>query len=150
MSRNKLKVGLICGGTSGEHQVSLISAYHIQKALDRERFDIKMVGIDKNGTWFLGEPDKFLRNVDNVHLVSFNTGKPVLIPERSPKFASTETQGSLSEIDVFFPITHGQLGEDGALQGLLEPSGKPYVGADVYGSAICMDKDVGKRLLKLR
>ena len=150
MTRAKLKVGLICGGTSGEHQVSLVSAYHIHRALDRERFEVLMIGIAKNGTWFLGEPDGFLENVDDVRRVSFNAQTPARIPERSPRTASKENRASLAEIDIFFPITHGRLGEDGALQGLLELAGKPYVGADVYGSAVCMDKDVCKRLLMLR
>lgn len=144
----KTKVGLICGGTSGEHQVSLISAHYIQAALDREKFEVLMVGIGPDGAWYLGQPHTFLENVEDVRKVSFNTTLPVRVPERNLSKAVSQTPNSLAEVDVFFPITHGRLGEDGALQGLLELAEKPYVGADVYGSAICMDKDVSKRLLR--
>mgnify|MGYP003322258527 FL=1 len=64
MNSTRLKVGLICGGTSGEHQVSLISAYHIQKTLDQNRFDVRMIGISQDGSWFLGDSDNFLENHD--------------------------------------------------------------------------------------
>ena len=106
-----------------------------------------MIGISKDGSWFQGEPEHFLINIDDIRRVSFNQGIPAQIPKRLPKNYFEKKTGSLGKIDVFFPITHGRLGEDGALQGLLELSGKPYVGADVYGSAICMEKDVCKRLL---
>ena len=145
----KITIGLISGGTSGEHEVSLISAYNIQAALDREKYDVLLIGIDKNGAWFLGSTPEFLENVEDVHQVKFNTEKLALLPQKN--LARNETSGSeLAKVDVYFPITHGKLGEDGALQGLLELLGKPYVGADVYGSAICMDKDVTKRLLMER
>ena len=143
----KITIGLICGGTSGEHEVSLISAYNIQAALSREKFNVLLVGIDKNGSWYLGNHESFLKNVENVRKVSFDTKFPVRFPQRNLK-KQGESSDILSEVDVFFPITHGKHGEDGALQGLLEIFGKPYVGADVYGSAICMDKDVTKRLLR--
>jgi len=142
----KITIGLICGGTSGEHEVSLISAFNIQAGLDREKYNVLLIGIDKKGAWFLGRKPEFLENVEDVHLVQFNTEIPTLLPEKKlPKNKSSESE--LAKVDVFFPITHGKLGEDGALQGLLELVGKPYVGTDVYGSAICMDKDVTKRLL---
>nr|MCS5547061.1 D-alanine--D-alanine ligase [SAR324 cluster bacterium] len=145
----KITIGLISGGTSGEHEVSLISAYNIQAALDREKYDVLLIGIDKNGAWFLGSTPEFLENVEDVHQVKFNTEKLALLPQKN--LARNEPSGSeLAKVDVYFPITHGKLGEDGALQGLLELLGKPYVGADVYGSAICMDKDVTKRLLMER
>ena len=143
----KITIGLICGGTSGEHEVSLISAYNIQAALNREKYNVLLIGIDKNGGWYLGSSQSFWKNVKDVRNVSFVTELPVSLPQRNLNY-SGESEVSLSEVDVFFPITHGKLGEDGALQGLLELFGKPYVGSDVYGSAICMDKDVTKRLLR--
>ena len=145
----KITIGLICGGTSGEHEVSLISAYNIQAALNREKYNVLLIGIDKNGGWYLGSNQSFLKNVEDVRQVSFDTELPARLPQRNLTI-SGESEDILSEVDVFFPITHGKLGEDGALQGLLELFGKPYVGADVYGSAICMDKDVTKRLLGQR
>ena len=151
----KLTIGLICGGTSGEHEVSLISAYNIQAALDRDKYDVLLIGIDKSGAWFLGKTPEFLDNVDDVRQVKFKKNLPILLPQTGnstgENLASTEQSGNeLANVDVFFPITHGKLGEDGALQGFLELLGKPYVGADVYGSAICMDKDVSKRLMLQR
>ena len=89
MNSIRLKVGLICGGTSGEHQVSLISAYHIQKALDRSRFDVQMIGINQEGSWFLGESEGFLEHYDYGRKVSFSSSQPVNIPERRP-LVSTE------------------------------------------------------------
>ena len=145
----KITIGLICGGTSGEHEVSLISAYNIQAALNREKYNVLLIGIDKNGGWYLGNNQSFLKNVEDVRQVSFDTELPARLPQRNLTEPG-ESAAILSEVDVFFPITHGKLGEDGALQGLLELFGKPYVGADVYGSAICMDKDVTKRLLRER
>ena len=142
----KITIGLICGGTSGEHEVSLTSAYNIQSALNREKYNVLLIGIDKNGGWYLGSNQSFWKNVKDVRKVSFVTELPARLPQRNLTEAD-ESAAVLSEVDVFFPITHGKLGEDGALQGLLELFGKPYVGADVYGSAICMDKDVTKRLL---
>ena len=142
----KITIGLICGGTSGEHEVSLISAYNIQAALNREKYNVLLIGIDKNGGWYVGSNQSFLKNVEDVRQVSFDTELPARLPQRNLTILG-ESEDILSEVDVFFPITHGKLGEDGALQGLLELFGKPYVGADVYGSAICMDKDVTKRLL---
>ena len=148
----KLTIGLICGGTSGEHEVSLISAYNIQVALDRDKYDVLLIGIDKSGAWFLGKTPEFFDNVDDVRQVKFRKNLPILLPQTGnsagENLVSTEQSGNeLANVDVFFPITHGKHGEDGALQGFLELLGKPYVGADVYGSAICMDKDVSKRLL---
>jgi len=142
----KITIGLICGGKSGEHGVSLISAYNIQAALSREKYNVLIIGIDKSGSWFLGNSPDFFNNIDDVGEVSFNKNYPTVLPQKN--FTNTEElENELRNVDVFFPITHGKLGEDGALQGLLELTGKPYVGSDVYGSAICMDKEVTKRLL---
>ena len=150
-SNKKITVGLICGGLSGEHEVSLISAHNIQAALDREKYDVLLIGIDKDGDWFLGKSAEFLENVDDVSQVKFSKNFPTLLPETGRPGLKNSTKdhsgNELAKVDVFFPITHGKLGEDGALQGLLELLGKPYVGADVYGSSICMDKDVTKRLM---
>ena len=149
----KTTIGLICGGTSGEHEVSLVSAYNIQAALDREKYEVLIIAIDKNGAWFLGNSPELLENTHDVRQVTFKKDHPTALPQTgssaNENLTAKEQSGSeLAEVDVFFPITHGKLGEDGALQGLLELLGKPYVGADVYGSAICMDKDVTKRLLQ--
>jgi D-alanine-D-alanine ligase len=114
---------------------------------------VLIIAIDKNGSWFLGNSPEILENTHDVRQVTFKKNMPTALPQTGSsggeKLTATGQSGSeLAEVDVFFPITHGKLGEDGALQGLLELLGKPYVGADVYGSAICMDKDVTKRLLQ--
>ena len=110
----KLTIGLICGGTSGEHEVSLISAYNIQVALDRDKYDVLLIGIDKSGAWFLGKTPEFLDNVDDVRQVKFRKNLPILLPQTGnsagENLASTEQSGNeLANVDVFFPITHGNL-----------------------------------------
>ena len=149
----KTTIGLICGGTSGEHEVSLVSAFNIQAALDREKYEVLIIAIDKNGAWFLGDSSELLENTHDVRQVTFKKNMATALPQTGRSgdehLTAKEQYGSeLDEVDVFFPITHGKLGEDGALQGLLELLGKPNVGADVYGAAIRMDKDVTKRLLQ--
>ncbi|HIL87888.1 MAG TPA: D-alanine--D-alanine ligase [Deltaproteobacteria bacterium] len=143
----KLTVGILCGGTSGEHEVSLLSAFNIQQALDREKYEVVLVGIDKQGGWFLGQDESFLIDVQDVRKAHLDTSVPVA-HSGSRELVPSTLGDAIREVDVFFPITHGKLGEDGALQGLLELLGKPYVGCDVTGSALCMDKDVSKRLLQ--
>ena len=143
----KLTVGILCGGTSGEHEVSLLSAFNIQQALDREKYEVVLVGIDKQGGWFLGQDESFLIDVQDVRKAHLDSSVPVA-HSGSRELVPSALGDAIREVDVFFPITHGKLGEDGALQGLLELLGKPYVGCDVTGSALCMDKDVSKRLLQ--
>jgi len=143
---NQLTVGILCGGTSGEHEVSLLSAYNIQQALDREKYEVVLVGIDKQGGWFLGQDERFLLDIHDVRKAHLDTSVPIA-PSGGRELVPSALGDAISEVDVFFPITHGKQGEDGALQGLLELLGKPYVGCDVTGSAVCMDKDVSKRLL---
>ena len=82
---NKITIGLICGGTSGEHGVSIISAYNIQSSLDREKYDVIMIGIDKNGSWYLGDTLNFFQKVDNVKKVSFRKDVPSCLPQKNPK-----------------------------------------------------------------
>ena len=79
----KITIGLICGGTSGEHEVSLISAYNIQAALNREKYNVLLIGIDKNGGWYLGNNQSFLKNVEDVRQVSFDTELPARLPQRN-------------------------------------------------------------------
>ena len=135
----RTRVGIIFGGTSSEHEVSLQSAKNILDALDRQRYEPVLVGIDKQGQWHLLQPDTFLLNADD----------PARIALRPSGAASALLPGAaLGQIDVVLPIVHGPLGEDGALQGLLRMAGLPFVGSSVLGSAAAMDKDVAKRLLR--
>lgn len=150
---NKIKVMVVYGGRSGEHEISLISAASVIRNLDRNRFEVIPVSIDKEGRWRFNDlkliekesqPGKALpvfRNAPEVLMPAHSEGRPELVPV---------TPGALpaasAKVDVVFPVMHGPLCEDGAIQGLLELANVPYVGAGVLGSAIGMDKDVAKRL----
>lgn len=143
----RVRVAVLCGGRSGEHEVSLRSARSVLEAIDPERFDVSLIGIDKNGAWRPIDPTGFRALT--------STGMPSL-PD-SPIDPTTNPSGrvvavpaselNLDEIDVVFPVLHGTFGEDGCTQGFLELADLAYVGAGVLGAAIGMDKDVQKRLL---
>ncbi|RON77665.1 D-alanine--D-alanine ligase A [Pseudomonas chlororaphis] len=148
---SKLRVGIIFGGRSAEHEVSLQSARNIVDALDRERFEPVLIGIDKNGHWHLNDTSNFLINQENPALIALNRSNRELavVPGKaSQQLVETSSQELLGHVDVIFPIVHGTLGEDGCLQGLLRMADLPFVGSDVLGSAVCMDKDISKRLLR--
>jgi len=147
----KLRVGIIFGGRSAEHEVSLQSAKNIVDALDRSRFEPVLIGIDKQGHWHLNDPSNFLLNQENPALIALNQSNRELavVPGKaSQQLVETASQELLGHVDVIFPIVNGTLGEDGCLQGLLRMADLPFVGSDVLGSAVCMDKDVSKRLLR--
>ena len=131
----KLVVGVIFGGQSGEHEVSLMSSYNVIKAMDKERYDVVTIGITKEGKWMIynGDVEK-IRNGqwerEKVHLIEdFAINHPIL-----------------NSIDVVFPVLHGPRGEDGTIQGLFELANIPYVGCGVLASAIGMDKIYTKTL----
>jgi len=128
---NRLKVGLVFGGRSGEHEVSIRSAKSIYDALDKNKYQVFLAGIDKTGGWHVVEP-KWLPG--GAEMKSLLSGENHLRIEEQ-------------KADVIFPIVHGTYGEDGCLQGLLEILDVAYVGAGVLGSAVGMDKDIQKRLL---
>lgn len=147
----KIKVGIIFGGKSAEHEVSLQSAKNIIDAIDKEKYEPVLIGIDKKGKWFLVDKSKFFLNNGNLKLIKFNdeTSRGVaLVPQGDGKIADLDTHQSDKFIDVAFPILHGPFGEDGTIQGLLKLANIPFVGASVLGSAVGMDKDVMKRLLR--
>jgi D-alanine-D-alanine ligase len=145
----KMTVALLFGGKSGEHEVSLQSAGSILKAMDHSRYNVVPIGITREGEWKAGP--SFTKADFPVTLESGNT---LFIPTRpSAHFtlqilSSDRTFGAPLQFDVVFPALHGTYGEDGTLQGLLEMGNIPYVGAGVLGSALGMDKDVTKRLLR--
>jgi len=151
MILNKIRVGVIFGGKSAEHEVSLQSAKNIIEAIDKDKYEVVLIGMDKEGKWYLNEDSQFLLNMNNPKLIQLNkSDKPVaLIPgEQSNQLINMNGYESLGQIDVVFPVLHGPYGEDGTIQGLLKLANIPYVGADVLGSAVGMDKDVMKRLLR--
>ena len=147
----KLKVGIVFGGKSGEHEVSLQSAKSVYEALDKGKYEVVLIGIDKSGTWHIGAPATYILNASDPKLIKLNTSSQAVtaIATRGKTELISVSEGKkISDVDVFFPVTHGTFGEDGCLQGLLEFLDAAYVGAGVLGSAVGMDKDVMKRLLK--
>ncbi len=142
---------MIFGGKSAEHEVSLQSAKNVIDAIDKNKYEVVPVGIDKNGAWHLQDSANFLLNASNPKLIALNKSSNSLavVPGREGQ-PLMKQQGStaLGAIDVAFPVMHGTNGEDGTVQGLLKLLEIPFVGAGVLGSAVGMDKDVMKRLLR--
>ena len=147
----KLKVAILFGGRSAEHEVSLQSASNVIESLDKEQYEPVLIGIDKEGRWFLNENSmqvvdggdpKLIRLMENQHEVA-------LTPNGSgSSLISLTTHKNLGKVDVIFPVLHGPFGEDGTIQGLARLANLPCVGAGILGSAVGMDKDVMKRLLR--
>jgi D-alanine-D-alanine ligase len=143
----KLRVGLLFGGRSVEHDVSLVSAKSILAALDQSRYDVSLLAIAADGRWHLANADTALAAVADEECV-FLPADPrssTLVAAEDPSGAAA--LGDTAQLDVIFPIIHGRGGEDGVLQGLLELAEVPYVGSGVLSSAVQMDKDIAKRLL---
>ncbi len=141
----KLRVGVLFGGRSGEHEVSLASAASIIRGLDPQKYEAVPIGITKEGHWLIGAgAQKMLPEV-------LRTGQRVVMSADPTESALMPIDGSAQgqKLDVVFPVIHGTFGEDGTMQGLLELAGLPFVGAGVLGSAIAMDKDVAKKLMQV-
>lgn len=146
----KINLGVFFGGRSVEHEISLISAKNIINTIDKNKYNIVPIGINKSGEFFLytGE-DYILDNHDakKVHLNS--NGVPITFSfGQSKELVGVLDKNLRIKIDVAFPVLHGSFGEDGTIQGLFEMADIPYVGTGVLGSAIGMNKDVAKRLLE--
>jgi len=144
----RLRVGLLFGGRSAEHDVSVLSAGNVFRALDPAQYDVIPIAITKDGTWLLCDvkdgrfPAAVPASGDQVVLLPGGKGRMLVIAEgerETPRWAA---------VDVLFPVLHGPFGEDGTIQGLAELAGVPYVGSDVLGSAAAMDKDAAKRLMR--
>jgi D-alanine-D-alanine ligase len=163
----KLRVGVLFGGRSSEHEISLRSALTIMSAMDPERYEIVPIGIGRDGRWYLR--DDALRLLAEaaprlealagggleVSLLPHPAGRALVKAPENGRRTTPSRSGSRGNkgvlpgpLDVVFPVLHGTYGEDGTVQGLLELAGIPYVGAGVLGSAVGMDKDVQKRLLR--
>ena len=166
----KIRVGILFGGRSGEHEVSLLSAASVLKAIDRSKYDVVPIGITKQGRWVTaghaerllggGESGRQLRAGDpdaTQPAAVLRKGASVLVPpmpsealvpfEREAGTVASSQEQVLS-VDVIFPVLHGTFGEDGTIQGLFELAGMAYVGSGVLGSAAGMDKDTMKRLFQ--
>ncbi|MGH8397541.1 MAG: D-alanine--D-alanine ligase [Gammaproteobacteria bacterium] len=147
----KIRVGILFGGKSAEHEVSLLSAKNVIDAIDNTKYEAVLIGIDKSGHWLLNKPSEFLLNSTNPKLVALNkvnSESVALVPQSGGKLTSLNSGHLDQAVDVVFPILHGPFGEDGTIQGLLKLANVPFVGAGVLGSAVGMDKDVMKRLLR--
>lgn len=145
--KKRLRVGVLFGGRSGEHEVSLISAASVIQALDPAKYEAVPIGITKDGRWLAGTAahkmlplvlSDVLKSGDRV-MLSADPSVGALVPVN-------ESRTDLLRVDVVFPVLHGTYGEDGTVQGLLDLAGLPYVGSGVLGSAVGMDKDMQKRL----
>lgn len=153
-AKNKIRVAVLYGGRSAEHEVSLQSATNVIQYLDSTLFEVVPIGIDKQGNWFLGQ-EVFAKSLEhkkvpklNGHNQTWFTPEWISKPNDNQVTTSTTHTAGL-QFDVIFPVVHGTLCEDGTLQGLLELANLPYVGCGVLASALGMDKDVSKRLAQL-
>ena len=167
----KLRVGILFGGRSGEHEVSLLSAASVLNAIDKTKYEVVPIGITKDGRWLTAEHAERLLKGEGRHLRAGDpdatpgaavlaSGKAVVVPpepaHRESGLAPFQTEASTLRraadrainVDVIFPVLHGTFGEDGTIQGLLELADIAYVGAGVLGSAAGMDKDVMKSLFR--
>jgi len=150
MQTKKIRVGILFGGKSAEHEVSLQSAKNVIDAINRDKYEPVLIGIDKSGKWLLNESSNFLLNSDNPKLIRLNQASDsvALIPQSEGELSNLSRTDFSQAVEVVFPILHGPFGEDGTVQGLLKLADIPFVGAGVLGSAVGMDKDVMKRLLR--
>jgi len=138
MAKKKLRVGILFGGRSGEHEVSLRSARSILKAIDRKKYDVVELGISAEGKWLQGGAAQRLLGESAAGAGAGEAGISIVKAAAAP--------GSGTGLDVVFPVLHGTFGEDGTVQGLFELADIAYVGSGVLGSAAAMDKDAMKRM----
>jgi D-alanine-D-alanine ligase len=131
MRRRRIRVAVLMGGRSSEHEISLASARSVLQALDPSRYELARVEIGRDGRWALP-----------------SGAEAESVAETLPVPAASSVPATLADVDVVLPILHGPFGEDGTVQGLLELAGVPYVGAGVAASALCMDKDLFKKVLR--
>ncbi len=148
---DKIRVAILFGGQSVEHEVSLQSAKNVFEAINKDKYDVSLIGIDKKGKWHLNNKSKYLINETDSKLIKLNSSGEnlaLIMGNQDNKVINVKSRSNIENIDVVFSVIHGTTGEDGILQGFLKLADIPFVGPDVLGSAICMDKDVAKRLLR--
>jgi len=151
MKTEKIKVGLIFGGRSGEHEVSFCSASSIIKIIDKDKYTVVPIGITKEGRWISAQASELalqsgkIKGKSTVILLNDPSGRALVRIDNNQRL---EKSSALERLDVIFPVLHGPYGEDGTVQGLLELADIPYVGAGVTASAISMDKDLMKTIFK--
>lgn len=168
MTNAKIKVAIIAGGKSAEHEVSLVSAKNILSAIDKNKYEPVLIGLSKKGEWFFCPDWEWLPQMPGLYKDTVEeNGIPIAITPGDPngqfkmrecrvevntknttEVQTKNSQSKFIKIDAAFPIMHGPLGEDGALQGMLKLLEIPFVGPDVLGSAVCMDKIAMKKILE--
>lgn len=149
--QSKINVAIVFGGRSTEHAISLLSAQNVYNYLDKDKYNPILIGIDKSGQWHYNEEHMHLLNSNDASKIKMEaTPSPVLLSQNTneKKLISSQTNKTISEIDVIFPVLHGTYGEDGSIQGLAKLANIPVVGCGILGSAIGMDKDIMKRVLR--
>jgi D-alanine-D-alanine ligase len=145
--KNKLRVAILFGGRSAEHEISIISARNIVAAMDEKKYEIIAIAIDKQGRWSYDQGARLLHD-EHKRVMQFDDAQLTAILPGAKQPSLVPLGGDSLGVDVVFPVLHGPFGEDGTVQGLLKLANLPFVGASVLGSAIGMDKDVMKRLLR--
>jgi D-alanine-D-alanine ligase len=151
--QRKIRVAVVFGGRSSEHAISCVSASSVMAALDPARYEIVPIGITRAGSWVLTDGDPERLQIHGTTLPQVESGSAVVLPGDPTAGGLVvvepgEGARALGDVDVVFPLLHGAYGEDGTIQGLLEMAGAPYVGAGVLGSAVAMDKEYTKKLLR--
>lgn len=147
----KIRVGILFGGRSAEHEGSLRSARSIIDAIDRNKYEVVLIGIDKKGQWHLNEESLFRLPATQSQLPELpesGDNLALVLGKQNQQLVALSGKEKLGSLDVIFPVLHGPFGEDGTVQGLLKLANIAFVGAGVLGSAVGMDKDVMKRLLR--
>lgn len=145
------RVGVLFGGRSGEHDVSLCSAASVVLHLDREKYDVTAIGIDRDGKWYVQDAPVIVDDPDFGRVMKLEKKGDWRLnhfEQNNELVLTNQENGKDVSVDILFPVVHGTYCEDGTLQGLLQLAMVPFVGADAVGSAIGMDKDVAKRLLR--
>lgn len=150
--KRRVRVGVVFGGRSAEHQVSCVSAATVMGSLDPERYDVVPIGIARSGQWVLASAEPGRYAITGRTLPEVTDGTAVVLRADPSAHSLTVVEPhdgapALAGVDVVFPVLHGAYGEDGTIQGLLEIAGIPYVGAGVLGSAVALDKEYMKKLL---
>jgi D-alanine-D-alanine ligase len=143
----KIKVAIIFGGRSAEHTISLRSAKNVIKSIDKSKYDVVFIGIDMEGNWYHFDSNQKLKEINKTDQLTLNNPTGKLSLELNAK-GTFSYDGGTVEVDVAFPVLHGPFGEDGSVQGLFKLASIPFVGPSLLGSAVGMDKDVMKRLLR--
>jgi D-alanine-D-alanine ligase len=149
LTQEKIKVAIVFGGRSTEHEISILSAQNVYKSLDKNKFEAVLIGIDKKGQWHYNETAvQLLNNEQNKPISAMS--HPVILSQNTSdgSLVSQTSHKIIAQIDVIFPVLHGTFGEDGSIQGLAKLANIPIVGCGILGSAVGMDKDIMKRILR--